>query len=354
MNLSNVIHGMWAITGGTLEEIQNIYAMHLRGEIANIPAIEAKIGKPLSNNNRTIMSVQAGVAVIEIQGVIAQKMNLMNDISGGTSSQMVSAVFQQALNDPNVKGIIFNVDSPGGTVAGTFELASEVYQARGSKPLVAFTDGMIASAAYAVASACDAIYISGDTNPIGSIGVASGHRDYSGAEAKQGVKTTEITAGAFKRVSSQYEPLTADGRAEIQAKVDYLYAGFVDTVARNRGTSKSRVLSSMADGRVFLGKQAITNGLVDGISTLPKIIADMQTPDTRNKMMKRRATVAQAPAMTVQPAISKAAFNTILTMKGIAPPRDEAAERAITQAAEQTERAAAAEQIAKGGGVQWN
>ncbi len=274
MKLADIVNGYWAITPDMLTEIQGIYATHLRGDKIDIAKVEAALGRPLANSQQGSV-VQDGVAVISVQGAIAKKMNLMSEISGGASSQVIANDFAAAINDPTVRGVILNIDSPGGTVDGTSELADAIFQARGTKPVVAYSDGMIASAAYWIASACDSIYISGDTNPVGSIGVVSGHRDYSGAEAKQGVKTTEITAGKFKRVASQYEPLSADGKAEIQAKVDYLYTAFVNTVARNRGVSADAVLSGMADGRVFLGKQAIDNGLVDGVSTVPGIIASI-------------------------------------------------------------------------------
>lgn len=291
MKIADVVNGYWAITPEMMNEIQGIYATHLRGDKIDIAKIEAALGRPLANSQQGSV-VQDGVAIISIDGAIAKKMNLMSQISGGCSSQLTANDFATALNDPAVKGIILSIDSPGGTVDGTFELADIVYQGRGVKPIVCFSDGMIASAAYAIGSACDSIYISGDTNPIGSIGVVSGHRDFSAQETMRGIKTTEVTAGAFKRVASQYEPLTADGRAEIQAKVDYLYAGFVDTVARNRGVSKEKVLTDMADGRVFLGHQAINNGLVDGVSTMPTIIAAMQDSTQREQMMKRKPSAA--------------------------------------------------------------
>ena len=311
MKLSDVVSGPWAITPEMLIEIQGIYARHIKGETVDLASLAARIGKPLSGGNKSISSTVNGVTVIDIQGAIAKKINILSDVSGGCSSQLVSAVFTNAVNDPAVKGIIINIDSPGGTVDGTSELADSIYQARGAKPVVAFSDGMIASAAYWIASACDSIYISGDTNPIGSIGVVSAHRDYSGYESQQGIKVTEITAGSYKRVASSHEPLNTEGKADIQSKVDFLYGVFVDAVARNRGTSSRRVLADMADGRVFLGKQSIKAGLVDGVSTLPKIIADMQAGQVKHRP------VAQVIAR--QPVISNAAFTTILALKDIKP-----------------------------------
>lgn len=271
MSLIDIVNGPWAILPDRLIEIQGIYATHLRGEKISIDALEAKMGRKLDNRYQGFQ-VQDGVAIIPAFGVIAKRANLFSQISGGVSTQLVQRDLEQAINDPKIKGIILNIDSGGGTVDGTAELADFIYQSRRQKPLVAFTDGMACSAAYWIASAADSFHISGDTNTIGSIGVVAAHRDYSGQEKAWGVKTTEITAGKYKRISSQYEPLSDEGRADIQGKVDYLYGVFVDAVARNRDVSVESVLKDMADGQVFIGKQSISNGLVDGVSSLDDLI----------------------------------------------------------------------------------
>lgn len=271
MRLIDIVCGPWAITPEMLLEIQGIYATHMRGEKINIPDVEAKLGRKLDNRYESFQVID-GVAVIPVDGVIAKRMNLFSQISGGASTELIKRDIEQALNDPSIKGIILYVDSPGGTVDGTSELADFIFNSRGQKPIVAFSDGMICSAAYWIAAAAESIYISGDTNMIGSIGVVAAHRDLSKREEQYGVKTTEITAGRYKRIASQYAPLTEEGRADIQEKVDYLYAAFAGDVARYRGTSVEDVVARMADGRVFTGKQSIAAGLVDGVATLDDLI----------------------------------------------------------------------------------
>lgn len=271
MRLIDVINGPWAITVEMLTEIQRIYATHLRGEKIDIKALEAKLGQPL-NNQPLGYDIVNGVAVIPIEGVIAKKMNLMMQVSGGVSSELIKNDFRAALNDPSVSSIILHIDSPGGTVDGTAELADMIYQARGIKPIIAFTDGMMASAAYWIGAAADSIYISSDTSVVGSIGVVTSHVDVSKSEEMMGIKTSEISAGKFKRIASEYAPLSDAGRATIQERVDYLYSVFVNHVAQFRGVSVDQVLSNMADGRIFTGKQAVTAGLVDGVSTLAGLI----------------------------------------------------------------------------------
>ena len=275
MRVIDILTSPWAIVPAKLGEIQEIYSTHLRGDKIDIKAIEAQIGEPLNNQAERDYALVNGWAEINIHGVIAKRMNLFTRISGGASTQLVGDQIVRALDDEEVRGIILNVDSPGGTVDGTAELAQLVAAARQQKPVVAWSDGMIASAAYWIASAAEQIVISGVTNEIGSIGVVANHVDYSAYEKKVGIITTEIYAGKYKRIASQYAPLSDEGRQTIQDQVDYLYSVFVDAVAANRGTTPENVLSNMADGRIFIGRQALDAGLVDGISTYDQLINDL-------------------------------------------------------------------------------
>lgn len=303
----DIVCGPWAITPEMLIEIQGIYATHLRGEKIDIEGIEARLGHKLDNRHETF-EVRDGVAVIPIEGAIAKRMNLFSRISGGASTEIIKRDVETALADPSVRAIILSVDSPGGTVDGTAELAEFIFANRGQKPLVAHSDGMVASAAYWIASATDSVWISGDTNAIGSIGVVAAHRDYSRQEERSGVKTTEITAGKYKRISSQYEPLSDEGRADIKAKVDYLYSAFVDAVAKHRGVESDDVLERMADGRVFLGKQSIRAGLVDGVSSLDDLIDQLAagaTPGRHEPKQKAAAGVAGSKPLAQEQAMTK-------------------------------------------------
>src|SRR5574337_101391 len=262
MNLLDVLTGPWAIQPDKLLEIQAIYAAHARGERADLPAIAARLGRPLDNSQNNRGYQMAGdVAVVPLSGVLAKKMNLFADISGGTSTEVIGAAVRAAAADPKARAIVLAVDSPGGTVDGTQALAATVRAAAGAKPTVAWVDGQAASAAYWVAAAADAIYAGAATDVLGSIGVVATHKDISAAEAQMGVKTTEIVAGKYKRAASQYAPLSADGAASIQAKVDELYAIFIADVARYRGVSTEQVLADMADGRTFMAAEAIDRGL---------------------------------------------------------------------------------------------
>lgn len=275
MKLLDIVTGPWAIQPEKLLEIQAIYATHLRGEKIDIEAVEKRLGRPLNNEPKGY-EIRDGVAVLPVYGVLAKRMNLFSSISGGASYEMVAKDFAQAMNDPAVEAIVLVVDSPGGAIDGVQKLGDAVFSARGVKPVGAIADGMMASAAYWIGAQTDVVVAASDTTMIGSIGVVSAHRDISAAEEKAGVKTTEITAGKYKRIASEFAALSDEGRAEIQERVDYLYEIFVGAVAKARGVGVDVVLENMADGRVFIGQQAVKAGLVDGVSTLDELIANLK------------------------------------------------------------------------------
>ena len=278
MRLIDILTAPWAIVPEKLLEIQEIYRTHLRGEKIDLAGIEARIGRPLDNEPKPYEVVR-GVAIIGMEGIIAKRMSLFTKISGGISTYQVQEQFQSALADPKVRSIVLDIDSPGGTLDGTAELAGAIHAARGEKPIVAWTDGQMCSAAYWIGSATDAVYISGDTPQVGSIGIVASHMDISEAEKKMGVKTTEIAAGKYKRIASRHAPLTKEGRQNIQDAVDYVYTTFVGDVAKHRGVSEEQVLEQMADGRVFFGRQAVNAGLVDGVSTMEELIEKLSAGD---------------------------------------------------------------------------
>lgn len=316
MKILDVITSPWAIQPEKLLEIQGIYATHLRGEKIDIKGVEAAIGKPL-NNVAQGFSIQDGVAILPINGVISKRMNLMSQISGGTSSELIGRDLKAAIADPAIKAIILQIDSPGGTVDGTETLANIVRDAKAVKPVVAFADGTMASAAYWIGSAADSIFMADNVTQVGSIGVVATHKDISAAEAQSGIKTTEIAAGQYKRIASQYAPLSESGRQSIQDQVDYLYSVFVQTVADNRGVSTDTVLQNMADGRVFIGQQAIDAGLVDGVSTLDGLIAKLSQQGAGAIVSTKRLAATAQPAIMAEDINQNGAINMAITIEQI-------------------------------------
>lgn len=271
MQLIDLLTSPWAILPERLLEIQAIYATHLRGEKIDLNAIEARLGRPLAKEQQEYSVREGGVAVLPIEGVIAPKANLFTRISGGASAQMLQLQLESAMADSRVRSIVLLVDSPGGSVFGSPELAGAVRAFAGEKPIVALSDGVMASAAYWIGSAANQVFVTGPTVQVGSVGVVATHEYRPNAATV----STDITAGRYKRIASSGAPLSDEGRAYLQEQVDHIYSVFVDTVAAHRGVKASTVLERMADGRVFIGQQAIDAGLVDGVSTLDALVARM-------------------------------------------------------------------------------
>jgi signal peptide peptidase SppA len=274
MNILNVMNLPWAILPEKLNQMCTVLDCHLRGPKLNLKDIESKIlafnDAPQESNQNNIIGK---AAIIEITGPLAKNPDIFDRVFFGASSMaQIKGNIAAALADSSVNKIILYIDSPGGTVDGTQELAQFIFENRGNKPIYAYTDGMIASAAYWIASATDKIYISGDTNIIGSIGVIATHTDYSEMDKQMGIKVTEIVSGKYKNMGSSNKPLADDARDYIQGQIDSVYSAFVDDVARNRGVDADFVLTNMADGKIFIGKQSIESGLVDGVSTIEGLI----------------------------------------------------------------------------------
>lgn len=280
MKIVDLVNGAWAITPEMLNEIQSIYARHTRSEKLNQKELMAAIGpRPAKGERRYLEVLDNGIAILSVQGVLGKKMNMFLNISGGTSMQMATDEFKEAIQDQGVRAVFMDVDSPGGSVDGTADMANAIRDARGTKPIVAFTDGGIFSAAYWIASAADKIIMSNETAMAGSIGVIARHVDFSKQLDIMGITETEITAGKYKSPYPDSKPLSEFGRQVIQDDVDTLYSAFVQAVSDNRGLDINN-LEQWADGRCFIGQAAIDAGLVDGIISRDDLIAQMADGDS--------------------------------------------------------------------------
>ncbi len=278
MRLLDVITSPWAITRDKLNEIQSIYYAHLKKEKIDFKALEAEAGVPLNNPAQEVQVID-GVAIIPIQGVLGKKMNLFSQISGGASMQIIERQVVDAVNDEAVKAIVLDIDSPGGTVDGSSELANKIFSLRGQKPIVSFASGTMASAAVWIGSAADRVFISSETAMTGSVGVIATHRDISKAEEQSGIKVTEIVSGKFKGITTEHKPLSKEGKAVIQSQVDLLLGHFVADFAKFKGKATEEIKELVGEAQIFIGSQGIDVGLVDGVSTFEALIKNLSEND---------------------------------------------------------------------------
>lgn len=218
-----------------------------------------------------------GIAVLPLYGVVTQRGNMVDDVSGpgSTSTQQFSSALRQLLADDTVGQILIDIDSPGGSVYGVAELADEIQGARSQKPIVAVANSLAASAAYWIGCSASEFYVT-PGGEVGSIGVWQAHQDYSQALEESGVKTTLISAGKFKVEGNPYSPLDADAQSFMQSRVDEYYAAFTKAVARGRGVPVAQVREGMGQGRVLGAEAALAQNMVDGVATFDDVLKKMR------------------------------------------------------------------------------
>ncbi len=231
------------------------------------------------------------IAVVSVIGTLVSRSGYLAAASGLVSYSDIGDAVAAALQDPTIRGIILDVNSPGGEVGGLFDLVEQIRAIKTGniKPLWAVANESALSAAYAVASAADRIYVT-RTGELGSIGVVAVHVDESGADAKAGLAWTFVFAGERKVDANAHEPLSERARDTIQADVDRLYTQFCALVAANRRISSEAARATNA--AIYRGELAVRAGLADRVGTLDLAIAEMVTELDR---------VAAAPRTTVTP-----------------------------------------------------
>lgn len=262
----------WAIKQEALEVILEIAA---RQHEVDIAALESRLGHPL-DNTQTVTYREAGnskIALLPVEGPIFPRANLFTQISGATSVETLARDFTAIMDDDSVSALVANFDTPGGAVSKVGEFADMVYEARGRKPMVAYVGNQCCSAGMWIASAFDHI-VAAPTAELGSIGVVATYRDTKKADEKAGIKTYEFVSSNAPLKRS--DPSTKDGQAQIKQTVDAIEEVFINTVARNRGVSRNRVIEKYGQGGTFIGIMAVKAGLADSIGSLEQVIALLQ------------------------------------------------------------------------------
>jgi len=212
------------------------------------------------------------VSIVPIYGVIEYRSDWLLEYFGGTSVETIREALMAELADPNVKAIVLDIDSPGGTVAGITEFAAEIRAARGgTKPIVAVANTYTASAACWLAAQADEFVVT-PSGHVGSIGVYALHQEMSGMLEQMGISTTIISAGPYKTEGNEFEPLTDAAKAEIQAQVDVSYDQFRADVAAGRRVPVATVEPQYGGGRLLDAKDALAAGLVDRIEPMTQTV----------------------------------------------------------------------------------
>lgn len=238
----------------------------------------------------------AGIAVVPVLGPLVTRGDWFTAFLGATDYAEIGTTIEAAFADPSARAVLLELDSPGGEVGGLFDLVDQIAALRdeSGKPLWAVASESALSAAFAIASAADRLYVT-RTAEVGSVGVVAIHVDESAADAMAGLKWTLIHAGAKKIDGNPHEPLSVPAHADLQTDVDALHTDLVTLVARNRGIAPDAVRATEA--AVYRGKRGIDAGFADQLGNVSHALADLaeSLSTTRSRLAAPPRGLAASP-----------------------------------------------------------
>jgi signal peptide peptidase SppA len=223
-------------------------------------ALDAYESDAVEHAAARVPRTSGSIAIIPIHGMITQRAGPLGDVFGGTSLESFTRAFRRAVNTSRVRGIVLDIDSPGGTTPGVETAANEIFAARGSKPILAVANSQMASAAYWLGSQADEV-IAAPGSTVGSVGVFRLHLDESGLMEDAGIRPTFIAHPERKVEGNPFEPLSTEAISHQREQVEETYAVFADAVARGRGMPSDAVAERTGQGRAFSAKQAQSRGM---------------------------------------------------------------------------------------------
>lgn len=293
VNLDNY-SGFWCVEPSRFTQIVD------RVNTINLTShIEAQPPKSFDVSSRHFESLAGGtIAVVDLQGTLTKAGSSI----GGNGTVEARYAIRQAERDATVEAIILRIDSPGGTVSGTADLAAEVRDTK--KPIVAYIEDLGASAAYWVASQADQIFTNTATAHIGSIGTFMAVSDVSGALEDENIRTIVIKAGEFKAGGYPGIAVSDEQIAEWQKLIDATQAEFTAAVAAGRGVSIGYA-ETLATGLVYLAADAKRLKLIDGVQAFDEVVETLRAQlQTESNVMTETA----APHAASQPAPQAASY----------------------------------------------
>lgn len=266
MNLIHVCQQLychpWAIVPAMHKTLCDIVHDHMTGA-AHAAGGRAESFDIVEDEPQPSMTIDNGIAEINLHGLIGHRVKGMERSSGVTDLLDFDNDLATAGTSPDVRGILLNIDSPGGAVTGTPETAAKVNALNHQKPVLAYTDGLMASAAYWIGSQAD-IVMSSQSGEAGSIGVYQVFLDESRQAEMEGLKVELFKTGKYKGMGMPGLPLTEAQRTEIQNGVDEVFEWFVDAVTGTRPDIPFDAL----EGQTFFGQDSVTAGLSDGTGSI--------------------------------------------------------------------------------------
>ena len=253
------------VTPQYAEIVQSVLAHRLQMQ----PILSSEEVTPQLRAAKSPMLTPDGIYVLPVVGGLMHRGDSLDAMCGAQSYTYLQNQLVAALAEPKVKGILLDVDSPGGEAVGCFEFADTIRDAAKQKPIWSIANGMACSAAYAVACSASKFFVT-PSGEVGSIGVVLMHMDVSKALDKAGVAVTFVYAGKHKIDGNPYAPLPASVKADLQEEIDLRYSMFVDQVAARRPMSTKEIRKTEA--ACFTAERAVEIGLADEIASFDAVL----------------------------------------------------------------------------------
>lgn len=298
--LSKIASTPWAMDQDALAVVIDIAARASVDETA-LNEWKARVGPSrdaLGTRQETQLSgsararVRDGVAIVPVSGPIFRYANMMTDFSGATSLATFAADLQLAADASGVRAIMIEIDSPGGEVTGMAEAAALIRAVSERKPVVAYTEGQMASAAYQIGAAAREIVVA-PTAILGSLGVVLSMTDRRDADAKAGVRRYEFVSS--QTPGKRPSPDSDTGRASLQALADNLADEYLADVAQSRGVTVEALIEATRGGGQIIGREAVRSGLADRIGGYEETLTRLASGDAPADRKRRPPVAGPSP-----------------------------------------------------------
>ncbi len=288
---NNLLSPLWAVLPNY---ITNVYGTHDRQiefyAKQNPDTVKDKFNCNIDIEDKSFAPetfvIREGVGVLQMSGMVIPKSDFFTLFFGGFAAlDILERDFRLLLGREDVHTIIMDIDSPGGNAFGVEQFANLVFTSRNIKPIISVTSGMMASAAMWIGAAAHKTFITGEVTVTGSIGAVTTHTDISEFNKMIGINQTEVAAGKFKRIPSSLVPLDEEGRKVLQNQVDRVNEAFIADIAKFKNIKPSAV-KKMAEGKEFIGSDAIRVGLIDGLMSMENILIQVDTKENSDIFLK--------------------------------------------------------------------
>ena len=267
---------IWLIHPAALSTILQVIGERASGYRPSAEEIAARLGERERAQRDDPEPAEGPVRVIPINGTLVPHSGMFADVSeAGRAVEDIRSELREAVGSEDVKAVLLEVDSPGGSAELIPELASEMREMRGEKPIWAIANTFAASGAYYLASQADELIVT-PSGYVGSIGAYTIHDDLSEKLAAEGISKSLIYAGEYKVEGNPFEPLSDEAREYRQEQIDEIYKLFVADVAKGRGVSVKDVQADFGQGRMVTASKAVERGMADRVATLDQTMTALE------------------------------------------------------------------------------